>query len=987
MTNLWNQPIDDLELRMMEQARKNRGRVPLDFTNDLHYQYCLDRLGGKKQIERLAPALFAQLQAQNNPAFKAGEYQDTLPSITLEDYEKITNVEAKLISTPKASEDGSAVSAQRKFRIAGTPEASYSTRPVSDLYIQTRIMDCDTGRYIYQSDSYPLPDENHVFSQAVDTLVPEYPGVRDHAYVTSAFFLAGVSMKDDCALLAGTYVSSITYTVSSTEDIKAIKVIDPVIKNAGIRPAHKEEICISYKRDANIGSPDYSYKVNLPQKIQQMPVTVPLTLTVELQNDAYFKPTKNGSYFTEDWDPDICLCRFNNENKKPISAGSAPLLQDWATFSRDHIDVYYDQNKHATKLQLNFPEEWKANLKATELLNTSTYTCLDANISFNTCNKDAGGTYREMPTSVFIRYDKTLDQKNPSDPGVNSMYLPLLYYQWGCLGADTKMSSSDGMLEAKDVRIGDILITGEGNKATVRNIYSGTEQKILHIVHEKGEIFLTEDHTLFNAKNRPVLAGSVKPGDMLLYQNQETRQQEAVQVKHRETIPYSGKVYNFCFDTKTTLVGNNLIVGDYAWQQTVRPPVKEFKAPKANQAVNSLFAQLRELTDAPKPIKPVFSTKAECLPLHFYALKALASYDNMYTEVEAQTIAEYCQYLADNATTGGIPVNSIPQALDEAGICSTYLDKGEAQYIVPIIPTAMKNWYDDNELNEKKPWLQPPYKEELDRTYDMIDDVLAPFHYPVDKNMDYTTFDSAYLEELLDATQIKAKAEGGQISRQVMMQMGVVLHLLADSMLHEQFRAKRTWANLGRIDHILDPKGNDIIDKFPPYKDYEYKAYKKGAPYPAGIQQNGAVSGCPYARYSYKMPRSTQELPKINGQSQYGKHKTADNTPRYVTVCKRILEFLSACKNRHFDQLTWNNILAPSLGEAFSHQAETDADLKTYWESAFPNTKFDYNANTVYERLINGKPGAENDLEKYEEFFQFTMLLNNLKEGEIVYGK
>lgn len=1002
MKQALNRPMDKLEIEIMEQAIANGGHLDLDLTNPVHYRFYVNKLGGEELLKKETPYFFNLLQNQiayikRNGMQATPDFLNNAIPLPLEDYEIIDHIDAELRSFSSNEKKDGVTSPDSYFRISGVPKSSYSTLPVSAVLMQTEIIDYATKTSIAGDEDYVYSDAGHDFTSYISCDVAEESGAAVRPYRTSCIFTTFSALENGSVWLTAGTCYSVSYTVSAKNDIKTIELHSPIILHADKRTDHKEEVCISYKRDSQMVSPDYHFDVDLDHVIGKLPVNMDFSFTVELRNDAYFYVDDRGSYFSKDSDPQIFLFRFDNENNQPISAGHATLYQEWIKFTKDNVIAEgWTKDNHVNKLRLVFPKEWRSNLQKDDFFDTATYTYFSAQISFNTCNKDQSSKipddYHKLTTTVFVRFqDNPNKRQNPTPAGENQVHVAHIFYQWGCFGENTLLDAPGRPIAAKDVTIGSVLNNREGNPITVQNIYTGKDEEILHIIHEKGSIDLSEGHTVFDETGAPLTAGCVTPGMMLLYRNPETGLEEAVTVTECIYIPYGKTVYNFEFEQPQYLIADGLIAGDYGWQQKVRKPVMPLAPPPDNEAIRQAGAELQALiarkrgtpTAAPAP---VFSDAPECMPLHYFAVKALARYDNLYTEEEAQAIAEYCQYLSDNATTGGLRVDQIPDDLNETGLWTLYSDESGSGFIVPIIPTAMEKWYDDEELDKEKPWLLPPDLDGEGRTYNMIKDVLAPFHYPPGNTSPQTEFDSTYTEKILKRVALEVSEKG--ITLESRMAMGTAIHLLLDSMLHDSFSAERSWQNLGRVGQVTDTGGSSVTDQFPPYKDYPFEKYSETASYPAGIQQNGTVSHVSWARYDYSFPRNTGELDKdILGYSKYTGYHAPVNSDRYARACKRMMEFLVSCKNRRFDEVTWKNTLSRLLKNNFCSEEQSYDKQKEVWSTAFPKVNFQYDKAGIYSRMLNGDSGKESTLEKYNEFFRYTMMLYRLKNEHILMDK
>lgn len=388
----------------------------------------------------------------------------------------------------------------------------------------------------------------------------------------------------------------------------------------------------------------------------------------------------------------------------------------------------------------------------------------------------------------------------------------------------------------------------------------------------------------------------------------------------------------------------------------------------------------------------VFSNKPECMALHYFALKTLACCRGLYTAEEAQTIAEYCQYIGDNANIGALSVKSVPEAINHDELAAMVLIEGVPHYLVPVIPTAMVKWYDDDELANARTWNSSSFSQylgenEVGYSYHIPQDILAPFHYPfcASEDSDGTEFFSIKMRKLMNqVAQHAAKQE--KLDRNTLIAMGIVLHMLLDSLIHEGFYPCPDWRNLGRIEQVINPQGSDITKDHKPFnpggKPFPVEEYSEDTVYPAGIKENGDASQCSYVRYGYHFPTDTGEL-SLEAIS-YGGYKNYENCSRYVRGCERMLRFLVDCKAASgavFNETEWEQIFAPALKKTFNQAADTQDGIRKLWEAEFTTVPYSYDKSAIFKRIMEGDQSKTEDAERYAEFFEFTLLVDRIKKG------
>lgn len=602
-------PLTQTELEILRQVDEHDGMLDLDLSDGLHYQYYMDSFGGEDLLKANTPTLYEMIQHHRNYDCNPKKFSDLKISdvdefLRLEDYAKIENARIDAYQSKQGKQNGLKKNENADFyyEIKNTFEASYASRPTASLSVEVKIIDLDNHECIQRYMEILTPDKNHIFTCDISAPIESGHVERERPYRTMVTTTGFSPTEDNRCVVRSSVATSVIYSHSANDDILEINLMDPQIRYADLRPDHKDVVCISYKRDGNLKAPDYSYS---PGEIkQEMPVYLDFNLTVALRNGAYFRTDDEGSYLYKRMNPDIHLTRFDNEKGEPVSEGRARLYQDWTSFIKDKDNVQVletDANKHATKLKLKFPVAWNSNLSLEQVKDAFTYADFYAMITFNTCNKCSDKSWIDQTTTIFVKNQPNpADQCNPSKPGKNGVHVPRLYYQWGCLGKDTVLPGVNGPVLACEVQIHDRLMTRDGKWAEVENIYSGTEETILHIIHEKGDIFLTPDHTLFNEGLTPLAAGDVTAGSRLVYLDSGSMQEEIVTVTKTETVSYEGKVYNFKFAKPEYLIADGLLAGDYDWQQKVRPAVQVIPPVPMNQKIQDAMKELELLKEGIK---------------------------------------------------------------------------------------------------------------------------------------------------------------------------------------------------------------------------------------------------------------------------------------------------------------------------------------------------------------------------------------------------
>ncbi len=985
--------ISALEQKMLKKATQNHGCLTLDFKDPEHYLFYVSHFGGEERLKKQAPEFFAQLRQQK--------------FLSPPDSSLIGQNEQVIHLTPFDIIDDPAITLSRNMSVSGN---NYSLSTIScrlrssnaqdhicTVQSYFRAYDLDSG-LIIKEDTYDLePDAFGEFNVDVNVNISLAQQNLGHTYQFSSLLTKISTFQDNETFLGAKFVTSTVVTANAASFIKQMTLYHPIIRENRSGTDLEKYICVSYNRDGNIKHPDYSYDVHLSSQTAEMPVHLPFCLEVELTDEASFESVDN-SYFDNLWDPQVWLMNLSDDKNTPISTGAAPFLTDWGSFSDRYVEASLNPaTNKINKLKLFYGDdntaEWPSNLHhpvPPSLWNVYTYACFYANIAFNI----SYGQGNRSTLPVIIQFMVGMEPSNHTGAGINNLYIPRLYFQWGCFAKDTDLYSIHGTVKSQDVCIGDSLLTCDGTYRAVKDIITGPSDSVCRITLADGKyIEVTEDHPLFLADGESVSASNLQIGCTLQTFDTKTGTPGASDVVDRQILPYHhNTVYNFVFDEPTLLVAQGIVSGDHACQQKIRPvKPSPYKLPRPNRKASLISAQLKSLTETPAVPAFVESVSPkDPYPkayLYYYPLKAMLASQTLYTEEEAQEIAEFCAFMESNATYGGIKVNSVPAKISSRGLSMNASDG----FYVKLIPTAMETWYDPDELNEDKRWNNPappdPGKEDF-FSYPVRQDILVPFHYPVENKSvspgtdpETVCFYPDFLKKMLADIIAKSKEQNAPSQYELHMGLGTALHLVLDSLLHENYSGHQSWQNFKRAMHVISHQKKDQSGSYPPYKNYPFEKFTTNEKCPTGIEQTGFCPESPYILFDYSFPRTSDELSPANAKTvpPYMGYKTFDNSIRFCRALHEMLKFLYQFKGKELDDLTWKNHFAIPFTEIFNKDITTKDTWEQEWNSHFPAISFTYNAAEVYQKLTTEKEG------QYPDLFSYILMLNQIQNGGNLY--
>lgn len=963
-----------------EEAREAGGVLELDFTRETHYAFFLEHLGGEEHLIRTAPELLDSLRTQRNGILRAESRNDL--NLT-DDY-----LVHELKVTPNLQDATNALT----FRLSAKTELSLcSTSLIPQIKVCHYFRDARTKDIINQIDQTVSGETNRFVSPAAcDSLTA---GLTERLIRIDSVYAAADQSCDGTPFLRGKVCSSTAIIQSFQNDVCKVELSDPVIKHPD-RTYHPDKVCVSYDRKSQMSDPDYHKEMQLEPEIQDMPVYLPFTITISLKNQAYFYKMPKTGYFYEKYQPRISLYRILNDEKE--MPGCARMIQPWSQISDKNVEIL-EYNKTASgeiiseqpnKIRITFPQDWNSDLTSSSVMDRTTEAELYGNLLLN-IKHPTGTAYKDGYVSIIAQYE--YQSTDPSQVKVER-----LFYQWGCVARDTLLLTPAGLLAAQDVKIGDMLLAPDGRAMPVQDIITGMEKTLLCIKTRQNTLQVSDTHTLClegdNGSFHPVPACEAQIGQRIYAWSTGESKPVPEEILSITAVPYEDTVYNFRFDEETWIIGNGLLIGDYAMQGHYFPGRSAMDMRRLSQEAAAMMDQLSVLGCGFPPENetvPVFqsSDKPESYAMHYFLIKYLLLYNSFPME-QAQSIAEYCQFMADNATTASLLLDWIPEWVNT----QSFFRLAESQFEVPVIPTAMVKWYDTEELDKPKPWYPSDSGGSSFRIYE---ELLRPFHFFPGEEIpekaegaqkelaDRVIPCPARLEGLLkklseDVAPYKEDLSG--LPEELLMKVGIYLHILTDTILHQNFGARRSWINMAYREGVFTPEGKNVEKDYPPYQDIfdDDAAYEDTAVYPAGLEKIGWTVNEPFLNLSYQYPMNTDAL---GNQSLYDlwDNYAQPNAWAYACDLSLVNDFVRSCRGLPAEP-SWQS--SPQFARIYSNFASPEKDfapLSAVWQSGQQDMDFHYTAEEVFRKITGADTSKDTTEEQYHNFFSYTKILYDLQ--------
>ncbi len=200
-------------------------------------------------------------------------------------------------------------------------------------------------------------------------------------------------------------------------------------------------------------------------------------------------------------------------------------------------------------LTWKFPDNWH------DVLNKNKLTCAN-NMNFY-CKMFINTTIG-IPIPIVIQSNGE-EHKDPSYKKI-----PYINILWGCFAKDVLIRMENGRsLPIEQIKEGDKVMTKDGSVRTVTEVVTGEkEEKLVHIkTSSVNRIQVSRDHPMLTV-NGMVKAKDLTAGTILITEDGK----ESIESLY--LVPYNDTVYNLRLDSEGILIANNFYAGDFAAQNS-----------------------------------------------------------------------------------------------------------------------------------------------------------------------------------------------------------------------------------------------------------------------------------------------------------------------------------------------------------------------------------------------------------------------------------
>lgn len=530
--------LPELHNKVLNQIDPKTGMLELDFSDDEHYYFFLEQIGGLESFEQKHAHLLPVLQElRTTPLLRASKLSEYGFHEGPDDKMAIQNL---LFQPAMQTASGWTAGADPEGLTLAEITADYIEQK-DRISVVSYLYDVTSGELLHTT-----ADEVEHSRQYNGKIQADYPNYLEDTprqfMIHSTFYCsASASARDEVAApRLNAYVTKNTgFTLQgNTNIIKSFTLNDPVIRPDHLNDPNHKEVKISYIREGSI--PDYDYTNDDQPFVDgdhtRILVRVPFSVTVEAADKWWIKGMDE-SYGYRMW-------------LKNMINGTVNFYGDPDAIIQ-HKDAFDDQNR-CIRMTFTFPQSWN-NILDFSKVGYQAYTDVDFYSSFAVL---MSGPY-DLPVGISVKSDgKDYDPLNIQSAKI--------FIQWGCVARETKIAMADGTFKrADEVRIGDDVRDMNDAAVTVRKVLTGPEAKLYRLSTDSYSVRVTPDHIMCT-EHGLLRAIEVIPGMRL-------HTVDGLQtVTETGWSDYGDTVYNFEFDTETVMIGSGFLMGDSMLQNRTK---------------------------------------------------------------------------------------------------------------------------------------------------------------------------------------------------------------------------------------------------------------------------------------------------------------------------------------------------------------------------------------------------------------------------------
>ncbi len=410
----------------------------------------------------------------------------------------------------------------------------------SFLHMSVNISDPSRGKVYY---SYAVHDENKSVmknAQRVSRAMLNYEDVAE-AHVHTEF-LAVESKNGKAVCRAGVVIRDLGININNlADDVQSVEVSAPLPKNKT-----GDKIIIVYK-DRSDKNAAYSFKNAYKVDDRLVTTFFPFDVSVTLADDLVFDKESPVSM-----DENFYIALSSSAVKGNNDGGGGEVHFNEA-YKAKNITIRAKGNK----LMLRFPyaPERFANYWGTDMALSGDIAQGDFDFHLNfQINYYYPGVPECKMSAVIVVSSDGLENVNNS-PCVAKVKKSQI--QWGCLGKDVRVMTTEGEKLVSELSKGDVLITDKGMSA-LKQLVTGRSERIIAVGEtEENAVQLTEEHAIL------VKRGIIRASELMPFDELKAADGTWKEIGYLAGMDYNDMVYSPELEESGLIQVNGYWVGDY----------------------------------------------------------------------------------------------------------------------------------------------------------------------------------------------------------------------------------------------------------------------------------------------------------------------------------------------------------------------------------------------------------------------------------------
>lgn len=509
--------LSKAENTFLKKVDANVGNLKHDYSDDEHYSHALETLGGAEYLQKNYPLVYELFETAKEKHLLC-KYNNESASSSEDETGFSDSTKVNVISYDN-------------LFVLSTMSADF-VKIKPSIGISAKLIDKSNDQIV---DVLNIcgDDDIHKLDGEIKKLTSELISSNDREFSTVCdFFWMEVDEHGNPYMSSSTSKYNDFKVDGLSTIVSKLVVNDPIPKHTPDR----KYVVVVYNRTAQVGD-DYDYAFDNNKFSDKgkdyVKVYLPTSGTVTLTNDYIVLGLNESMGFA------LQITDLNNG-----------VVNYYMNF--DSIETTISADKRSLT--------WKFNDYWNNVLNVSNFNAKTTVNIYNKMEIDIQKVSTGMKMHIPVVFQSN---GSPSQDPSFVISKPIMI-QWGCLGKDTMILMADHTLKVvSEISIGDTILNENMEAIVVKDIYTGQEEQMVKIETTSGKKVLVSSGHPVVTKRGVIAARRLTAADEIKTVN------GFEEILNLQMVDYNDTVYSLSFETENTLIGNDIVLGDFNMQQEV----------------------------------------------------------------------------------------------------------------------------------------------------------------------------------------------------------------------------------------------------------------------------------------------------------------------------------------------------------------------------------------------------------------------------------